>query len=322
MKKSMKPSVRIAICLCIVGVVLWVVSAIAEDSGKKNLSTVTYETNTYKIEETFSNITIETKTADICFAPWEEEGCKIVCYEETKMKHTVAVQEDKLTIAVKDTREWYDNIGISFEKAKLTVYLPKEQYKMLEIKSSTGDVDVPVMFGFQEVRVQTTTGKINWKASVADSLTIKSGTGEVKVDTEKLGKLQIETTTGEVSVSSVTNALMVGAKTTTGKILLDSIRCRSFSADSNTGKIRIKNTVADFNATVTSNTGGVTFEKSDAQESLCINTTTGDVKGTLLSEKSFYTKTTTGKISVPKTVGNPCEITTTTGDIEIEVIGD
>ncbi len=46
----------------------------------------------------------------------------------------------------------------------------------------------------------------------------------------------------------------------------------------------------------------------------------GDVKGTLLSEKAFFAESDTGDIDVPKTnVGGRCEITTDTGDIQIQI---
>ena len=63
----------------------------------------------------------------------------------------------------------------------------------------------------------------------------------------------------------------------------------------------------------------MTLKDCDAAE-LEIKTGTGDVQGTLLSEKVFVVKTNTGKIQVPETVtGGKCKITTTTGDIRITV---
>ena len=53
---------------------------------------------------------------------------------------------------------------------------------------------------------------------------------------------------------------------------------------------------------------------------IMVKTSTGNVKGTLLSDKIFVTDTSTGRVSVPKTTsGGKCEITTSTGDIEIEL---
>ena len=53
-----------------------------------------------------------------------------------------------------------------------------------------------------------------------------------------------------------------------------------------------------------------------------IKTSTGDVEGTLLSEKIFSIHTSTGKVKVPNTNnGGTCEIKTSTGDIEIQIKG-
>ena len=66
-------------------------------------------------------------------------------------------------------------------------------------------------------------------------------------------------------------------------------------------------------------TGDIDLEDCDADE-IFIVTDTGDVKGTLLSEKVFITKTDTGDVNVPNSIsGGRCEITTDTGDINISL---
>ena len=61
------------------------------------------------------------------------------------------------------------------------------------------------------------------------------------------------------------------------------------------------------------------FDSSDAAE-IFVKTSTGDVSGSLLTEKVFITDTSTGKVSVPKTTtGGKCELITSTGDIKIEI---
>ena len=74
------------------------------------LSTVEYETNTYEITEDFNDILIDTNTAEIEFILSENENCKVVCYEETKAKHSVYVENSILSINVVQTKKWYDYI--------------------------------------------------------------------------------------------------------------------------------------------------------------------------------------------------------------------
>ncbi len=91
------------------------------------------------------------------------------------------------------------------------------------------------------------------------------------------------------------------------------------TAESDTGDISLVNFVAADSIYVKSDTGNVKFKNSDAVK-LSIETDTGDVMGTLLSEKIFNAKSSMGDVDVPKTeTGGKCEIITDTGDIKIDI---
>ena len=80
----------------------------------------------------------------------------------------------------------------------------------------------------------------------------------------------------------------------------------------------IKTTTEKFDIKCT--TGSVHFDHSDASD-IKVKTTTGGVKGTLLSDKIFFTKSSTGSINVPKsTTGGTCDLETTTGSIKIDIV--
>lgn len=64
-------------------------------------------------------------------------------------------------------------------------------------------------------------------------------------------------------------------------------------------------------------TGHVAFTGCDAGE-IHVKTDTGNVAGSLLSEKVFLTESGVGLVDVPKTTsGGVCEIRTDTGNIQI-----
>ncbi|MBR2023360.1 MAG: hypothetical protein IJ996_02435, partial [Clostridia bacterium] len=66
-------------------------------------------------------------------------------------------------------------------------------------------------------------------------------------------------------------------------------------------------------------TGGVQFTFCDAEE-ITVETDTGSVKGSLLSDKVFIAHSDTGRVIVPTTqTGGRCEINTDTGSIIIEI---
>lgn len=104
----------------------------------------------------------------------------------------------------------------------------------------------------------------------------------------------------------------------TGKAALTDIACKSVTSSGSTGDIYLKNVIAAEKLSIERSTGNVKFDRSDAAE-IFVKTNTGNVTGSLLTDKVFITQTDTGDVSVPKTVtGGRCEIKTDTGDIKIK----
>ncbi len=289
----------IAVSFVLLGGILFagVMSTLGWDFTK--LSTEKFETNTYEISEMFDAISMDTDTADIVFAASDDGICKVVCFEQENAKHSVVVQDDTLTIRVADQREWYQYIGINFSTPKITVYLPENQYTTLTIRESTGAVEIPKAFSFGNVDISLSTGDVKFFASVSDILKINTSTGAIHLEYVSAGTL-------DLSVS-------------TGNVYLTDIVCKKLTSRGNTGNISLENVIASESICIERDTGNVKLEKSDAGE-IFIETDTGDVTGTLLSDKIFVAQTDTGHVSVPKTeTGGKCEINTDTGDIKISI---
>ena len=67
-------------------------------------------------------------------------------------------------------------------------------------------------------------------------------------------------------------------------------------------------------------TGDVRLDKCDAGE-IEIETRTGDISGSLRSEKIFIARSDTGRIEVPETLtGGKCKIISDTGNIDITIV--
>ncbi len=266
--------------LVLVGCVMFAAVMTTLNWDFTKLSTVKYETNTHEISETFDSISIHTDTADIVFA-FSDDGTRTVeCYEETNAKHSVGVEEGTLVIRAIDNKRWYEHIGINFASTKITVYLPKAEYASLFIRESTGNVEIPENFTCKDVDVSLSTGDIRVQGVSVDSL-----------------KLSV----------------------TTGKVNLADIACKNVISSGNTGDITLKNVIAAEKFLLERSTGDVTFDGCDAAE-IFVKTDTGNVMGSLLTDKVFVAQTDTGRVEVPKTVsGGRCEIVTDTGDIKITI---
>ena len=319
MRKTTKIWIVIAASLVFVGLIMFaaVMSKYKWDFSK--LSTGKYETNTYEISEEFSNLSMNTDTADIIFALSDDGKCRVECYEEEKAKHSVAVQENTLVIKMIDERTWYDYIGINFGSPKITVYLPKAEYASLFIKESTGDIEIPKNFKFEGVDISSSTGDVNFFASASKLIKIRTSTGNVCVENTSAGTLDLSASTGRITVSNVICGGDANINVSTGRTNLNNIECKNLTSSGDTGDISLNHVIAAEKFSIKRSTGDVRFDGSDAAEIL-VETDTGDVTGTFLSEKIFFVETDTGSVDVPESItGGRCEITTDTGDIELDI---
>ena len=280
MRVMKKFFIVIAIILLVAGLSLFSVAFAMAGFKFSKLGTQKLEENTYTPDGEFENITIKVSTADIKFKPAEDGKLSVVCRELSRDKHEVEVKDGTLSIKNNDKRKWYDNISFFSKSPSVTVYLPEKDYKVLTIKTSTGDINMPSDFSLSSVTLTVSTGDVDFAADVHGDMNIKTSTGDVKRSGMTEGNFDITVSTGDI-------------------LLKDSVT---------TGKLNIK-----------TSTGDVRFDRSDAAE-IKIKVSTGDVKGTLLSDKFFITKSSTGDIDVPNTrEGGDCEITTSTGDIKISI---
>lgn len=283
------------------------------------LSTNKYETNNYEINEAFSSVSVNTDTADVSFLPSENSKCSVECYEQKNVKHTVTVKDGVLVIDIVDARKWYEYIGINFGTQKITVYLPSGEYGALSVKSDTGDVKIPKDFAFESIEFSASTGDITNYASASQTVKIKTTTGRIKLENVSATSIDLSVSTGDVAVSGVTCEGDLSITVSTGKTKLTDVACKNLISGGNTGDISLKNVIATEKLSIERSTGDVNFEGCDAAEIFVI-TDTGDVRGSLLSEKVFIVNTDTGRKDVPDTItGGRCEITTDTGDVKITI---
>jgi len=319
MSKTTKIWLIIAASLVLIGCIIFggVMTMLKWDFMK--LSTSKYETNDYEITEKIKNISIITDTADILFVPSENQKTSVVCHEQKNKKHSVTVQNGKLVIEIVDTRKWYEYIGINFGTPKITVYIPQGEYGALFVKSSTGNVEIPKEFKFENIDISESTGNVTNYASASENIIIKTSTGNIRVENVSANTLDLSVSTGGVAVSNVTCESVVKISVSTGKTNLTNIRCKNVVSTGNTGEISLNNVIAAEKFSIERSTGDVKFDGCDAAE-ISVKTDTGDVTGFLLSNKVFIVQTDTGNVDVPQTAtGGKCEITTSTGDINISI---
>ena len=306
--------------LIVVGALLFAAAFIGSGADFSKPDTKTYETNTYEISETFDSADIRTAEADVTFRPSEDGKTRVDCRERKTAAHRVAVENGTLFITVSDDTSWADRLTLfSFQPQTVTVYLPAGRYAALNVSTDTGDVDVPEQFSFGDATVTTDTGDVSFAAAVDGALTVGTDTGDLSMRGVIAGSIGLTTSTGKIEGEKLRCKDTISVRVDTGDAVLTNTSCKRLTSAGSTGDLTLKNVLASEAFSIERDTGDVRFESCDAGR-IAVTTSTGDVTGTLRSEKTFVTKTSTGDIRVPASVpGSVCEITTSTGDVRIDL---
>lgn len=285
----------------------------------KKLDTQQLELKSCAVSESFESISIHAGTDKITFLPAEDKVCRVECRESKKLIHTIEVENKTLKIQAVDKQTWFSRLGLNLDSPAITVYLPEKTYDSLVVETNTGDIKIPEDFTFRSLQIEGDTSDVECGGSGTERMEISLSTGDIDLAGIRTGELKLSVSTGKITVDSAECGGDVTIRVSTGKVKLDGLTCANLRTDGGTGSIVLKDTVASGAFTIERSTGDVKFDGADAAE-IRVTTGTGDVTGTLRSEKIFFAESDTGKISVPKSVtGGKCEITTDTGDIEIEI---
>ena len=211
-----------------------------------------------------------------------------------------------------EIRETFDSISVTTETADVRFVLSDDgtcQVECVEEENAN-----------HRVAVEDGTLIIEWKESPIHHIGINMGSPSVTVrlPAAEYGAVTVHVSTGSVQMEQI-SADTLELEVSTGRVNLTDITCGNLTATGGTGDLSLKNVIAEGGFFLERGTGDVNFEGCDAGE-IVVNTGTGDVTGTFLTGKLFVAESSTGKVVVPETTtGGRCEVTTSTGDIKLEI---
>lgn len=317
MSKTKKWFVTISVFILVGLIIFGGVMTVFEWDFTK-LSAYKYQTKQYEITQEFESVFINVKTAEITFVAANDGKCLVECYERENQAHSVTVKDNTLVIETAD-KKWYEQLGISFNAPRITVYMPKGDYGALYIKGSTGDIDVPKDFTFKSGDISLSTGVVKYCANTLGKIEIEATTGDIACENIDAASISLSATTGRIVAENVNCDGDFKAKVTTGDTDIINVNCKNVLSEGSTGDLNLENVIAGEKMSFKRSTGDIKLNRCDAAEILG-TTDTGDIKGSLLTEKVFIANSDTGKVKVPKTInGGKCELSTNTGNIKIEI---
>ena len=257
MSKKNKMWLVIATSLIGVGMTIFVIAMSINGWDFSKLSTVKYITNTYEINEKYTDIFLKANTADVEFAISKDGKCKVVCYEQENIKHSVQVEDGILNIKVDDQRKWYEHIGIVVGSPKITIYLPAKDYVAnIRLKTSTGDVCIEDML-VKTINVEVTTGDVKLTDVKCERMVTDGSTGDVILKNVIVDDLiSIERDTGDVKFNHC-DAGEISVETDTGDITGSLLTDKVFLTETDTGKISVPKTVTGGKCELSTDTGDI-----------------------------------------------------------------
>lgn len=285
----------------------------------KELDTVKYVKKTYEIGDEFTEISADIKDSAFELILSDDGSQRIECYESDRVKYEVSVENGVLEVKERDSRKWYDYIGVSFGSCKTKIFLTGTEYGKLKIGNKAGAVSVPCGLIFDSIEIDMSAGSVTCGASSKGAIEISNSAGGIKLSSLEAKNIKISSKTGSLNVEKINVEGKMEINGSTGSANIADVTCQELEADYKTGSITLKNVTAKGDFNLSESTGSIIFDKCDA-ENIKAKTRTGSVRGTFLTDKIFRAESSTGNIDVPMCIsGGTCEVTTSTGSIDLKI---
>ena len=259
MSKITKIWIIIAIFLILLGNIMFcgVMNKLKWDFTK--LSTAFFEINEYEISEKFKDINIMTNTANIELVPSSNSKSLVVCHEQRNVNHSVKVENNSLIVEIKDTRRWYEHIGILVKTPQITIYLPENEYGELSINTTTGKVDVVNVNSQSDIKINVSTGKTNITDTRCKNMITSGKTGSIFLENVIASeKFSIRRSTGDVNFKDC-DANDIFVNTSTGSVKGNLLTDKTFFVQSDTGSIDVPKTMSSEKCEINTSTGNINF---------------------------------------------------------------
>ncbi len=281
MKKSTKISLIVAVVLILVGAIFSVTAMAMVSFDWTAFNTEHFRETGFTITEDFENIEIKAVDLDVWLTESPNDDCYITTIDSKHIVTEVEVVDNTLKINRVDRRSWHEYVTFGFyeEEINLLICLPKAKYTTLNLMTSGGNVDIPKAFEFENATINTVSGNVDVNELKAERLNIVTVSGNIDLDNGIATKLKIGATSGN---------------------------------------IELENTVATETIKIDTTSGDVSFECIDAAD-YEMHTASGNIEGSIVTPKQFYTSTSSGFIAVPESEDPTGDfvISTTSGDCKI-----
>ena len=255
----MKKWILAAVILVIAGTVISLVAAAAMDFDLSRLDSGNYETNTYAVNEPFSAVAVDAEDEDVVILPSEDGACRVVCLEDEKRRHEVAVVNGTLRIRQPERREDGFHFGVYIQETKITVYLPAGTCSGLSVRSDSGDVSLESL-RTENILLETDTGEVLLRDVTSGNLTAEGETGNMTLERVTIsGNCSIDQDTGDV-IFRDSDAGEISVETDSGDVTGTLLSEKVFLTETDTGDVQVPHSVRGGTCRISTDTGDIRIE--------------------------------------------------------------
>lgn len=339
MNPTKKIIVIVSVC-CIAAGLVFVFAAVGLfELGYAKFGEASYEVKSFDTNEAFDNIKLDERV-DVEILPSEDGRCRVVYCDTDEISHRVYVQSGTLTVSCSYRQKRFISFGFKSSDVYVKIYLPKGRYGALLAENTGGSILVSPGFSFGSAELKSSSGRVEFSGETENGLFVKTTSGSIRLEEISSGALEAssssgsifvntasakdvsaETTSGRIELSEIKSEGKIELHSVSGKIVLDRASCKTLYAENTSGGIDASNAVSEGAFTLETVSGAIELSSVDGGE-MRMKSTSGSITGTLLSVKNFITDSSSGDIRVSDSDSSAekCAITTTSGNIKIEVI--
>ena len=276
-------SIIVAIILIAAGGAICGMAYVQMDGSFAAMSFADMELDEIEVTEEFKDIEAAVNIGNVTIRRSDEADCYVERYQDKKAPFEVSVENGKLLITQKERKNvpWYEYLSLLADIPRVVVFLPKEEYGDIALKTDTGKI---------------------------------AAVGELSSDS-----MSLTSETGDISISDMACKRQLSANTDTGEIKISDTTCSDLKMQGETSSMQLRDVVSAGTFDIVTETGSIKFDDCDASQ-ITAQVETGSITGTLRSSKRFEAKVETGSVHVPKdTYGGLCKLKTETGEIRISI---
>ncbi len=249
-----------------------------------------------------NDISLELTSMDVTFSASENEELRIVQYAAGNIKEsdyvTVEQSGDKVSIR-QPVWQGFWLFRISAPQ-RLTVYLPASYAQSLNLRSTSGNVDIEPALNLQKLDLKLTSGNIYSDDTItAKDLRIRMTSGDVGAAALLSDTYDIASTSGNIRGGELSGKGSI--QLTSGEIIFESVAGASHRLESTSGNIRIGSLTGE--ADMQAASGNITVKLAAPLLNVSAHTGSGNINLTLPAGEGATVKATCGSGNINGDVG-------------------